>query len=39
MLTINERVKRSQKFKNNIIKRLRNVFAIQIKQYNKLYQP
>ena len=37
MLTINERIKRLQKFKNDIIKRFRNVFAAQIKQYNKLY--
>ena len=38
MLAINERVKKLQKFKDNIIKRLYNAFAIQIKQYNKSHQ-
>ena len=38
MSTVNERIKRLQEFKNNIAERLRNAFAIQIKQYNKLYQ-
>ena len=38
MSAVNERVKRLQKFKNDIAKRLRNVFAAQIKQYNKSHQ-
>ena len=38
MSTINERVRKLQKFRDDIAKRLRNASAIQIKQYNKSHQ-